>query len=200
MRARALAVLLVIVGLLGTPPASAVDRCTVKVQARTGIIEVSAKNVTGSLTWSEMASGPSHSVFDPACVQDGRAKRCLLDDPVTLAARTPPTGCTLVLADAVGSCTARVPGCVPAVRPLDLPRTIVGTWALHDGGTITFDADTFATSEGSTGTYQVVGNSILLDIDGIEGQFNAVLTYLGTLPSGQLIFAQENVLGFTRVP
>jgi len=195
---RALAVVLVL-GLLAAD-AGAVDRCTVKVQARTGIIEVSAKDVTGALTWSDSLAGPSRAFFDPACVQDGRAKRCLLDDPVTLAARTPPTGCTLVLADAVGSCTARVPGCVPAVRPLDLPRTIVGTWALHDGGTITFDADTFATSEGSTGTYQVVGNSILLDIDGIEGQFNAVLTYLGTLPSGQLIFAQENVLGFTRVP
>jgi len=52
-------------------------------------------------------------------------------------------------------------------------------------------------SEGAIGTYQTVGNAILLDIDNIAGPFNAVLTYLGTLPNGQLIFAQENVLGLT---
>jgi hypothetical protein len=34
----------------------------------------------------------------------------------------------------------------------------------------------------------------------IAGEFNAVLTYLGTRPNGQLIFAQETVLGLTRFP
>jgi len=69
------------------------------------------------------------------------------------------------------------------------------------GGTITFNVDgTFANSEGTTGTYRIVGNSILLDIENVADEFNGVLTYLGTLPNGQLIFAQENVLGLTRVP
>jgi len=187
--------------LIGAAPAGAVERCKVQVGPQTGLLEVSAKNVAGVLTWSDTPTGAPHLFFDPSCVADGKAKGCLLDDPVTLAARTPPSGCTIVVTDATSTCTAHVPGCTPGVRPLDLPRAIVGTWTLHGGETIAFNVDgTFANSEGTTGTYRIVGNSILLDIDNLEGEFNGVLTYLGTLPNGQLIFAQENVLGLTRVP
>ena len=183
------------------PRAYAVDHCKVAVDARTGLVQVSAKNVVGTLLWEETAAGPTHPFFDAACVTDGKAKNCLLDGPMTLAARTPPAGCTLTVADGNGTCTAPVPGCTVGLRPLDLPRALVGTWALHAGGTITFrDDGSFADSEGATGTYQTVGNSVLLDIDSIAGPFNSVLTYLGTLPNGQLIFAQENVLGLTREP
>lgn len=83
----------------------------------------------------------------------------------------------------------------------DLSKEIVGTWELHQGGTITFNTDgTFHTSESAEGTYQVVCSSVVLDISSVEGDLNQVLTYLGRRPSGQLIFAQETPLGFTRVP
>ena len=202
MRTMALGVLTIVAGLLGNASwARALDHCKVVVDARTGLLRISAKNVAGTLTWQDAPGGPLRTFFDAACVVDGTAKRCLLDAPMTLAARTPPVGCTVFLADAGASCSAPVPGCSPAVRPLDLPRALVGTWALSGGGTITFhDDNSFADSEGATGTYRTVGNAILLDIDSIAGEFNAVLTYLGTLPSGQLIFAQENVLGLTRLP
>ena len=84
---------------------------------------------------------------------------------------------------------------------LDLAGTIVGTWALHQGGTIIFKGDgTFVDSELVSGSYRVVGESVLLDIDTIQGELNQVLTYLGTTPSGQLVFSQETPLGLTRVP
>jgi len=202
MRTTALGVLTIVAGLLGSPSwARALDHCKVVVDSRTGLLQVSAKNVTGTLTWQDGSGAPPRTFFDAACVVDGTAKRCLLDAPMTLAARTPPAACTLLLTDGSASCSAPVPRCLPAVRPLDLPRGLVGTWALSGGGTITFHDDaTFEDSEGATGTYQTVGNSVLLDIDSVPGPLNAVLTYLGTLPSGQLIFAQENVLGLKRLP
>jgi hypothetical protein len=84
--------------------------------------------------------------------------------------------------------------------PLNLSQEIVGTWELHQGGTITFSEDgTFYTSESTEGTYEVVRTSVVLDIENIEGDLNQVLTYLGRRPSGQLVFAQETPLGFTRI-
>jgi hypothetical protein len=106
------------------------------------------------------------------------------------------------LTDGAASCSAWIRGCVPGSRAaLDLAGTIVGTWLLHQGGTITFSADgSFVDSEMVSGTYRVVGNSVLLDIDSIPGELNQVLTYLGTTSAGQLIFAQETPLGLTRMP
>ena len=82
----------------------------------------------------------------------------------------------------------------------DLATALVGTWEDHGGGNLTFNVDgTFTTGEfGSQGTYEVVGNSVLLDINGLEGELNGLLTYVGTRPSGQLLFAQETPFGLTR--
>jgi len=82
----------------------------------------------------------------------------------------------------------------------DLAAAIVGTWDDHAGGVFTFNADgTFTTGEfESQGTYEIVGNSVLLDIDGVDGELNGLLTYVGTRPSGQLLFAQETPFGLTR--
>ncbi|MCC6695503.1 MAG: hypothetical protein IT365_07725 [Candidatus Hydrogenedentes bacterium] len=91
-------------------------------------------------------------------------------------------------------------GCPVPEDALNLEYDIVGTWTLHQGGTITFFANgTFETSEGTEGAYQIVDRSVVLDLDSAEGELNQVLTYLGTLPDGQLLLSQETPLGFTRV-
>lgn len=81
-----------------------------------------------------------------------------------------------------------------------------GTWEFHgieepSGDTITFSADgTWTDSELSSGTYKVIGNSILIAVDN-DGATNYVAwTYLGTLPDGQMIFAFQKTLGFKPVP
>jgi len=182
--------------------ALALDACKARIDPRTGLIEVAAAKVGGVILWGAAPNAAGNPLFDPACVKKAKAAKCLLADPATPAARTPPAACTLFLSDGVGDCAAWVEGCVPGSRAaLDLAGTIVGTWLLHQGGTITFNADgSFATSELSTGTYRVVGESVLLDLDSIPGELNQVLTYLGTTPAGQLIFSQETPLGLTRTP
>src|SRR5581483_638349 len=182
--------------------APALDACKARIEPKTSLIRISAAKVSGALLWRASPSAPGSPVFDPSCVKGTRATKCLLADPATLAARTPPPACTLVLADASSTCSAWVQGCVPGSRAaIDLVAVIVGTWQLHQGGTITFNADgTFVTSELTTGTYRVVGESVVLDIDSIPGELNQVLTYLGTTPAGQLLFAQETPLGLTRAP
>ncbi|MCC6488263.1 MAG: hypothetical protein IT364_12255 [Candidatus Hydrogenedentes bacterium] len=91
-------------------------------------------------------------------------------------------------------------GCPVPDETLHLEDDIVGTWTLHQGGTITFFANgTFETSEGTEGAYQILGRSVVLDLDSVEGELNQVLTYLGTLADGQLLFSQETPLGFTQV-
>lgn len=81
---------------------------------------------------------------------------------------------------------------------IELAEVIVGTWELHQGGTITFDANgSFETSEGSEGEYQIVNQSVLLDIDSIEGELNQLLSYVGELPDGRLLFSQETPLGMS---
>lgn len=100
----------------------------------------------------------------------------------------------------VALATAVLSGCPVQQAVLNLEDDIVGTWTLHQGGTITFVANgMFETSEGTEGTYQIVDRSVLLDLDSDADELNQVLTYLGTLPDGQLLFSQETPLGLTRV-
>ena len=182
--------------------ALALEACRARIDPRTGLIQVQAAKVGGPILWRATPVATGSPLFDSSCVKHARAAQCLLADPTTVAARTPPAACTLYLTDGVADCSTWVQGCLPGSRTaLDLAGTIVGTWLLHQGGTITFNADgSFATSELTTGTYRVVGESVLLDIDSIPGELDQVLTYLGTTPAGQLIFAQETPLGLTRTP
>lgn len=98
----------------------------------------------------------------------------------------------------LAAATVVLVGCPMAGVDLNLEDDIVGTWTLHQGGTITFLANgTFETSEGTEGAYLIVERSVVLDIDSVEGELNQVLTYLGLLPDGQLLFSQETPLGLT---
>jgi hypothetical protein len=91
--------------------------------------------------------------------------------------------------------------------PAAKPGTCIleGTWEFHGiqgplGDTITFNADgTWTSSELSTGTYKVIGNSILIDVNNDDATNYVAWTYIGTLPDGQMIFSYQNTLGFKPV-
>ncbi len=98
-------------------PSSAAERCKVRVDRKSGVIEVSARNVDpATIKWGPALGEENQDFFDGACLVSGAAKKCVLADPATTEAKTPPEGCTLYLADASGSCSVWVRGCTPGVR------------------------------------------------------------------------------------
>lgn len=110
--ATAVAVLLVAAG-----PGHAIDKCKVKVDKKTGVIQVDASGVGGPLTWGSQSGSETNSFFNAgSCVAADKAKRCQLADPSTLASKTAPEGCTLYLADTTTPCSAWIPGCSPGAR------------------------------------------------------------------------------------
>lgn len=111
----ALATLLSILGL--TPGAHAIEKCRVKVDRKTGVLRVDASGLTGPVTWGPTADTATQSFFNAAtCVTPSKATRCEIGDPSTLAAKTPPRGCTLYLSDGGAPCSAWIGGCSPAPR------------------------------------------------------------------------------------
>ncbi len=109
--------------LLGPAEAGAVEKCKVKIDAKNGNLLVSAAGVTGALRYGPTADAVAHTFFnDATCVAGGKAKQCLVGDPATVGARTPPPGCTLYLADELPStCSAWIKGCTPGSRALGPP-------------------------------------------------------------------------------
>ena len=126
--------------LLTASHASAIVKCKVKVDKKTGVINVDATEVGGPLTWGP-ASGQETNVFvnDATCNVGGKAKRCNLAAPATLAAKTAPPGCTIYLADGVAPCSAWIPYCSPGARSAaggvvkDVNGVVLGT-ALDSNG------------------------------------------------------------------
>ena len=135
-RPQATVALAALVVLLGVSSASAIDKCKVKVDKKTGVINVDASGIGGPLTWGS-TSGSEINVFFNAgtCVAGDKAKRCNLANPATLAAKTAPPGCTIYLADGVTPCSAWISGCSPGVRSdasalvKDANGALVGTLA-----------------------------------------------------------------------
>ena len=93
-----------------------------KVDKKTGVLQVDAKDVTGTLVWGDTEGAESASFFNEGpCVANGKAKKCQIADPTTLAAKTPPAGCTLYLDDdGTAPCSAWIPGCIPGGRNTDV--------------------------------------------------------------------------------
>ncbi len=126
--------------LLTASHASAIVKCKVKVDKKTGVINVDATEVGGPLTWGP-AAGQETNVFvnDATCNVGGKAKRCNLAAPATLAAKTAPPGCTIYLADGVAPCSAWIPYCSPGARNdagalvKDAAGVVIGT-ALDSNG------------------------------------------------------------------
>jgi len=103
--------------LLCSSTAQAITKCSVKVDKKTGVIGVKAAGVGGPLLWGNTAASVASSFFNGGtCVVATNAKSCQLADPSSLAAKTPPAGCTLYLDDGVAPCSAWIAGCSPAPR------------------------------------------------------------------------------------
>jgi len=169
--------------LLSASHASAIDKCKVKVDKKTGVINVDATEVGGPLTWGP-ASGQETNVFvnDATCNVGGKAKRCNLATPATLAAKTAPPGCTLYLADGVAPCSAWISGCSPGARSAagavvkDVNGVVVGT-ALDSSGQAIRD----------------VGGTLLRMPIAFDGS-----GYI--LPFGGFLFASANCSGSPLLP
>jgi hypothetical protein len=103
--------------LLASSNAFAIVKCKVKVDKKTGVINVDATDVGGPLTWGPASGSETNTFFnDATCNVGGKAKRCNLASTATLASKTPPPGCTIYLADGVAPCSAWIPGCSPGAR------------------------------------------------------------------------------------
>ncbi len=104
----------------------AAEKCNVKVDKRTGVLLVSASGVSGTLLWGTSEGAESEPLFNVAtCVVGDKAKKCEVADPATLAAKTPPSGCTLYLADDAAPCSVWIAGCTPGSRT-EAPEPVCG--------------------------------------------------------------------------
>jgi hypothetical protein len=112
--------LAVAVAAFGLDAAAALERCRAKVDKKTGVIRVYASSIDagGTLLWGPELGLETNAFFNAAsCISSGKARKCELGDPATLDAKTPPSGCTIFLADGVSaSCSAWVAGCTPGAR------------------------------------------------------------------------------------
>src|SRR5689334_10048865 len=93
--------------------AAALDACKARIEPSSGLIQVAATKVGGPLLWRATPGLGGSPFFDPGCVRSAKASKCLLADPATVAAKTPPAACTIYLSDGAASCSAWVQGCVP---------------------------------------------------------------------------------------
>jgi hypothetical protein len=102
----------------GVPaPGHAVSSCTAKLFKKDGTIRVSARGITGALTWGDAAGSETNPFFNPACIVAGTATKCELGGPDTPERITPPSLCTIFLADdGPDDCAAYIKGCTPGLR------------------------------------------------------------------------------------
>jgi len=139
-RLRPTALLIVMALFAAATPARAIDHCKVKVDKHTGLILVDASPVGGPLLWGPTSGSETTPFFnDATCNVGGKAKKCQLANPTTLAAKTAPPGCTMYLTDGVTPCSAWIPGCSPGARSgagalvKDTTGVLIGT-ALDSAG------------------------------------------------------------------
>lgn len=111
--------LLVAALIIAIPAASqAVTKCKVKVDRKTGALNTDARDVTGSLRWGGTANDVTNTFFNEgSCVVAGRAKKCLTGPAGSLESLTPPSTCTMHLADdSQLTCSTYIRGCTPGLR------------------------------------------------------------------------------------
>lgn len=103
--------------LLCVSSAHAIDKCKVKVDKKSGVLLVSASGVSGTLLWGSTDGATTEPFFNAGtCVVADKANKCEIADPATLAAKTPPSGCTLYLDDDGAPCSVWIAGCTPGER------------------------------------------------------------------------------------
>ncbi len=110
---------LLLLTAVATPSAHAISNCKAKVNARNGVIELSATGVSGPIAWGDRPGGPYSQTFANAatCVGGASASKCLIGTAGTPESITPPDLCTFYLKDAGAECAAYVKGCTPGARP-----------------------------------------------------------------------------------
>jgi hypothetical protein len=99
-----------------TTEATALRRCEAVANRSDATIQISARQVKGSLRWGRAALEESNAFTDPACIKGTRARACTLAQPSTTAPITHFNQCLVYLADDVSSCVAYVNGCGPSGR------------------------------------------------------------------------------------
>jgi hypothetical protein len=164
--------------LLTISSASAIDKCKVKVDKKTGVINVDASGLGGPLLWGPASGSETNAFFNAGtCIAGDKAKRCQLASPATLAAKTAPSGCTLYLTDGVTPCSAWISGCSPGARSAagallkDANGVLIGT--VLDG----YGSDILRNENGTTLHFVVNGSG--------NGFFS----------SGQLYYLTNNCTG-----
>jgi hypothetical protein len=143
-------------------------QCKAKVNPKTGAVEISASNVTGTPTWGPTASSTPFGFYNTvACHNAGtqRLTNCTLAEPGTNAARTPPAGCAVYVGDSSGdpacvaflkrACTV-LSGGTDGVVAIDQERATIG-------GVTPSDAPGFPVTIDRPGSYRLTGD---LDVTG----------------------------------
>lgn len=158
--------------------AHAIDSCKIRVDKRTGVILVDATNVVGTLQWGSSAGQENGAIFNAGtCVAGGKAKKCQIGDPMTLTAKTAPTGCTLYLDDGTMPCSAWIPGCSPG------QRQSAGALVKDSAGA------TIGYSLSGGGVVRQEGSNLVNLVVNVDGSgFNA---------AGSLVFLTNNCSGTT---
>lgn len=147
--------------MLYATSASAVDKCGVKIDKKTGVLAVSASAVSGTLLWGTSAGTATAPFFNAGtCVVAGKATTCQIADPATLDAKTPPSGCTLYLTDGVVPCSTWIAGCTPGERnpAVCIPDPAASPRFVDNGDGTVSDKKTCLMWEqktGTTGAYNV---------------------------------------------
>ncbi len=146
----------VALGLVLAVPAHAIDKCKVKIDKKTGVLLVNAKEVAGTLLWGDAEGAETEPFFNAGtCVSDAKAKKCEIADPTTLAAKTPPAACTLYLDDdGTAPCSAWIAGCTPGGRNTDVcvPNPSASPRYVDNGDGTVSDKTTCLMWEKKTGT------------------------------------------------
>ncbi len=201
--------MMVAAGMLLGRPSFAATGCGVTVNETDGTIKVSANSTNSTLRWG-IAAGQENTVFANAgtCISGSSANNCMLGTSGTLAANTPPAGCTIYLADNTASCSKWLPRCIPGVRLRDSsfaagdPR--IAAVSLEDGGTtLRFSGVNLqlVSGSGSTeGTVNGLGNLIVgyneSGSHGRGGSHNVVVgVENGYTGYAGLVTGEDNVVG-----
>lgn len=101
-----------------------VERCRVRVDRRSGDLQITAREVVGTLRWGGGLGAEATPVANAAeCIDGrGRARRCLLGASGSPVATTPPAGCVVFLADdSAQPCAVEVKNCLPTPPPIPCP-------------------------------------------------------------------------------
>lgn len=168
--------------------AHAIDSCRAKIDKRSGVILVDATNVQGPLLWGGQAGQETSAMFNAGtCVAAGKAKKCQLADPLTVASKTPPSGCSLYLDDGTAACSAWIPGCTPG------SRSSTGALVKDSAGSV---VGYLADALGQTAIREEAGVTLRLPIlaDGAGFSSDGAVYYLANNCSGPDLLAPDTAI------